>query len=518
MSTVADDEESYTLIGTCQRDSCGNTTEPIPVDAKDVSKVIIEPTCTKEGSITYTYNKVNEETGERIVATTVIVLEKIAHTLNGKSMSNDEDTPYVIDYYPGIKTFMDDTFSCKEAIEAHFTCDGCGSTVKVKARAMHEVNSSWKITTSATCLVNGIKTGHCDNCGNDAATEVVKASGHSYTYNYDEAAATLECVCSGTDCTAYNYTLTEVSASITKAASCAAFGQILYTGKNADGEIVSVSDAIAKLDHTLPSIQANSNGHYPLTSGVITLFAGEVLTCNQTAEGYYVCSGCGQKKSVTVYQPHVLAEGSKLVSPATCEGEGTREGMCTLCNTEVTVNIPAVGHNFIFEITLLPTATETGKAIGTCSHTCDKQTEEIILPALSDEAYTTKVTLPVTCSADGKVEYTLVGETEEGAKYALTFEATVAATGHSRCECSTADHDECTANLITFVVTETFYDDEDVDEEGNPKMYTADVTYTIYECKNAGCSLNILLTKSYIYGGVEYTYDAETNVWTEVEI
>ncbi len=518
VSTVVNDEESYTLIGSCQRNSCGDKTNPIPVDAKDVSKVIIEPTCTKEGSITYTYNKLNEETGERIVATTVIVLEKTAHTLNGKEMNNDENTPYVIDEHPGIKAFIGSAFTCKNAIDAHFTCDGCGDTVKVKARAMHAVNSSWKVTTPATCLTGGVKSGACVNCGNDAATETIKATGHSYTYNYDEASSTLQCVCTGANCTEYNYTLTEVSVSITKAPTCAALGKKLYTGKNASGETVSVSDVIAKLDHTLPSIQPNANGHYPITDGVITLFAGEVLSCDQTAEGYYVCSGCGQKKNVTVYQPHILAEGSKLVSPATCETEGVREGMCILCDTNVRVNIPAVGHNFVFEITLLPTAATTGKAIGKCSHNCDKQTEEIVLPVLSDDAYITAVTLPATCAANGTLKYTLNGETAEGYEYSLSFEVDIAATGHSRCECSTTDHDECTDNLITFVVTETFYDDKNVDEEGNPKMYTASVTYTIYECKNVGCNLNILLTKSYVYNGIEYTYDAETNVWSEVEI
>lgn len=139
--------------------------------------------------------------------------------------------------------------------------------------------------------------------------------------------------------------------------------------------------------------------------------------------------------------PHTFAEYEVVVAPTLTE-EGTAKGKCSVCGTEITVDLPVLtdesfwkvvdekastcseagyktfssayvevtidlelaAHTYEWTITVAPTLTEEGTALGVCSECGDEQ--EVVLPALTDEEVWTKVSeTEATYNEGGKVVY-----------------------------------------------------------------------------------------------------------------
>lgn len=68
-----------------------------------------------------------------------------------------------------------------------------------------------------------------------------------------------------------------------------------------------------------------------------------------------------------------------VMTEATCTEDGSTTMICTLCDSEETMTIPATGHSFTEEVVQVATCTTTGltkKVCSTCSETDEITTEE----------------------------------------------------------------------------------------------------------------------------------------------
>ncbi len=140
----------------------------------DYSIVRTEPTCTAAGSSVSTCGNCGDVITETLAA------------LGHKAVYRPQTEP-----------------SCgKTGLEAHYECSNCNKyfidenckypvpasyiTIPALSHSYTEV-----ITTAATCTTDGLKTIHCEGCG-DSRTEVIPATGHKTVYHPDTEATCTE--------------------------------------------------------------------------------------------------------------------------------------------------------------------------------------------------------------------------------------------------------------------------------------------------------------------------------------
>lgn len=212
----------------------------------------------------------------------------------------------------------------------------------------HEV-----ITLEATCTDTGVTTQVCDNCGFVVSTATIPAKGHTYELvsEIDE---------------------TEQNGHIYKDYRC-----------------VDCQDEYSEITHV-----ANVEGFYDYTN---------TATCTRTGIETYTCTleGCGNvDRKVSPKGNHTIEEYTVIAEP-TCTQDGSREGVCTVCQQTVTETIKATGHTNEFVETLDNTA-EDGHTyeILQCS-VCGEQTVTPTHVEWLDGYYTSTVITNPTCTING---------------------------------------------------------------------------------------------------------------------
>ncbi len=135
--------------------------------------------------------------------------------------------------------------------------------------------------------------------------------------------------------------------------------------------------------------------------------AGSVVAPKCTEDGYtvYECQepGC----SGTVKGDIVPATGHKWgewkETPATCEKEGYRTRVCTVCNEPETEILPATNHNWVqTSVKQAATCGKAGIAVETCS-TC-QATREVEIPATGAHNFGSwTITKKATATTDGEM-------------------------------------------------------------------------------------------------------------------
>ena len=154
------------------------------------------------------------------------------------------------------------------------------------------------------------------------------------------------------------------------------------------------------------------------------------------------CNGCGLVREV---KPHTYTV--KVVDP-TCEGEGVKTSVCSICGDTVTETIPALGHDYTVTV-FDPDCVNDGYTLHSCNR-CRYSYTDAVVPALGHKpgapadclnsqtctacgveltpalghAYEAEVTAP-TCEADGYTTHTCA---RCGDNYK---DSTVAALGHA---------------------------------------------------------------------------------------
>ena len=199
----------------------------------------------------------------------------------------------------------------------------------------------------ATCTTNGEKIYTCSRCG-DTKTEIINATGHSYT--------------------------TKVIAP-----TCTERGYTLHTCTNCDNSY--------KDNYT------NVLGHdYKLTSQ-------NSATCTTNGEKIYTCSRCGDIKT-EIINATGHSYTTKVVDP-TCTAKGYTLHTCKNCNDNYKDTYTnALGHDYKLTSEKAATCTTDGEKIYTCNRCGDTKTETV---KATGHSYTTKVIASI-CTEKG---YTL---------------------------------------------------------------------------------------------------------------
>ncbi len=113
---------------------------------------------------------------------------------------------------------------------------------------------------------------------------------------------------------------------------------------------------------------------------------------------------CGHDVENKDTAPHDWVSSGILKAPD-CTTDGEEKFTCKYCGREKTQPVAGLGHNYeLSEVTSTPSDTDEGAAVKTCSVCGD--TQNVILPVLSDEGYTLSDDT-ATCAQEGEVTYSI---------------------------------------------------------------------------------------------------------------
>ena len=247
-------------------------------------------------------------------------------------------------------------------------------------------NHSWdsgKITKTATCTVNGVKSYTCTIC-KATKTETLMATGHSYGSWVALNDRQHQRVCSNNTAHIEKANHTWDSGKVTKTATCTANGTKVYTCTvckatktetvKATGHNYGSWTQISATQHQ--RICKNDNSHIEKAShtwdgGKITT----VATCTTTGIKTYTCTACKATKTESVKAighsygawiklndtqhqricannaSHIEKQnhtwnGGKITSTATCTTTGVKIYTCTVCKATKTEAVKVIGHNY----------------------------------------------------------------------------------------------------------------------------------------------------------------------------
>lgn len=199
-------------------------------------------------------------------------------------------------------TFTADGSSVTRSISISLSCDhtydnGCDSTCN-RCGATREVShkyDSGKVTTTASCSKEGVKTYTCSSCGK-TKTDAISKTAHSWD-----------------------------TGKVTKEATCSKEGVKTFTCSTCS---TTKTEAISKTAHSWGT-------------GKVTTEA----TCSKEGEKSYTCSACGETKTESVPTLRHNYEVIDYVA-ATCEEEGEISFKCVDCGYSYDDYIEAPGHSY----------------------------------------------------------------------------------------------------------------------------------------------------------------------------
>ena len=280
-------------------------------DNKDVhqweeGKIVLKPTCTKEGSLIYTCSICK--------ATKTEVLKALGH---------DYSKDWTIDKKA----------TCTESGSKSHHCTRCDSKqdVTVISKTSHNFDNG-VITTKATCTKDGVKTYTCKDC-KTTKTELMKALGHDYSkeWTIDKKATCTESGSKSHHCTRCDSKVDETVISklshnfdngvITTSPTCTKDGVKTYTCKDCK---TTKAELIKALGHDY--------------SNEWTI--DKKATCLEEGSKSHHCTRCGSKADATVI-PKLSHDWilTSTVNP-TRDHEGKKVYTCNLCKETKEESIP----------------------------------------------------------------------------------------------------------------------------------------------------------------------------------
>ena len=349
------------------------------------------PTCTEDGSITYTCTECGDSYTETVPAT-------------GHSYTSAVTAP-----------------TCTKNGYTTYICTVCGDSYVGDTVAA--LDHDYKMTmVAATCTKDGSKTYTCTRCG-DSYTETIPANGHTYQTTVSEATCTRGGVTTYV-CTACGDTYTETTEAlghdydaVVTAPTCTEDGYTTYTCKRC-GESY-VDDAVEALGHDYTDVVTEP-------------------TCTEDGYTTHTCTRCGN----SYVDSTVAALGhdyTDVVTEPTCTEDGYTTHTCTRCGDSYTDStVAALGHDY--------ECTDDGdNLVYTCTRCGDSYTEEKMPTVtvnlqvgetysfttedatVSEDIDTTVATMDVTTNRGG---YQQVSELTEG-KYLLMMDGYLLTTNTS---------------------------------------------------------------------------------------
>lgn len=262
---------------------------------------------------------------------------------------------------------------------------------------VHIADDEWVVIEAPSCITSGRKVRYCTECGEEAISEVIDATGHDF--------AEWEII-NDSSCTEEGF----------KKHICRTCGFTETEGIDKkehdwneeytiDSEPTCVLDGsksrhCSNCEAIKDSTVIRASGH-DFTGWVIT----EEATCTGKGEVERECKVCHIKETMEIpANEHDWKEEYTIDTPATCTETGSKSIHCKNCNAvldDSAVEIAAKGHSYgQWEETIEPTCTDEGEKIRTCSICGDK--EMAILPANEHKwSYKAIIDVEPTCTEVG---------------------------------------------------------------------------------------------------------------------
>ena len=276
----------------------------------DDGTVTKHATCTTDGVITYTCANCYETKTETIPATEheIVTDKAIAPTCTETGLTEGSHCSV-----------------CNAVLTVQETVDATG----------HSYDNG-KITKSATCTADGVKTFTCTKCKATKTEAIAKLPHTVVTDNAVAATCTATGKTAGSHCSVCNTVITAQTVipktehsydngKITKSATCTAEGVKTFTCTKCKA---TKTEAIAKLSHTVVTDNA---------------VAPTCTTAGKTAGSHCsVCNTVITAQTVIPKTEHSYDNG-KITTPATVTTAGVKTYTCTKCKATKTESIPATG-------------------------------------------------------------------------------------------------------------------------------------------------------------------------------
>ncbi len=314
-------------------------------DHKYGAGVLTKPTCTEDGTITYTCTVCDEDTNGH----TMVVTQAIYAAATGAE---------------------------KEAYDAILSAAGLDSL-----EALGHTYSSDPVIDIDNETLSGTITFTCDVCGFEYVVE-----GKNFQKDTGRSKAST-CTVQGFDLYTYEYDLPN-------------------DGGTTSGEIEVPLPLAAHVNNLGTEYDPDEDWYY--ASKVDKEAQNFPSSCLEMGQGIITCKGCGTVFIVDVKGDHDFGEQVDWITVnATCTTAAYQYKHCLVCDQDIRnkdyVGATATGHSYNYEATVEPTATTAGTLVATCSK-CDDEVE-YTLPALSEANGYKVVTVPATCQAQGSITY-----------------------------------------------------------------------------------------------------------------
>lgn len=453
---VANDNNTHTK--TCVE--CTNESGRTVTENCQYTSVYTEPTCSQQGYTTYTCSVCHNI---RVITDTVSPLK--AHTYEDTTVQ----TP--------AECLTDGVMNQK--------CKFCVATT---TRVIPALGHDWgevHVITPADCLNAGTMAATCSRCNINQNEVPIPALGHDKVIDVPGRAAT--CLVDGsTDawhCQREGCGYSEASTVIpapdshdividvyAKAATCVEAGRTQGSHCSRCDEVTVTSVSLPMISHnyvaTVTAATCTTAGYtthrcsmcfdsyvdshtialghtYDETSDVVVTEGN----CTEAKVIKHNCArGCGYSYNETITAPGHSWDEGVIVTPPTCDTEGTKNVTCTVCHFSTTIPVSKTNHNYI-DTVVPPTCSDDGYTIHTCDR-CSNSFSDTRVPA-KGHTYIAGTVDP-TCTAKGYTRYTCddcghsyKGDivSELGHRYLITVvEADCVNKGYTSYKCTRCEH------------------------------------------------------------------------------
>ncbi len=350
-----EDVNDYTLSGFNTR-TLGTKTVTVAYQGK-TAEFTIKVTQAEVTSLEVTSEpeKTSYLTGEPLDLTGIVVK---ANYNNGKS---EEITDYQVDGFDGTLGLNMLTISY-DGIE-------CNLPVYV-----HTADDEWVVVEAPSCTTAGRKVKYCTDCGEEAVSEVIDATGHDFN-DWE--------IINDSSCTEEGFKKhTCRTCSFTETVGIDKKEHDWYEEFTIDSEPTCVLDGSKSIhcrncEAVKDSTVIRASGH-DYTGWTIT----KAATCTEKGEVERECKVCHVKETMeTQANNHDWKEEYTIDTPATCTEVGSKSIHCKNCDVikdGSTEEIAAKGHSYgSWETISEPTCTAVGSKERVCSRCGDKETASI---------------------------------------------------------------------------------------------------------------------------------------------
>ncbi|MBQ3375935.1 MAG: cell wall-binding repeat-containing protein [Erysipelotrichaceae bacterium] len=339
--TWSDDNLTVTATRVCSNDNHPET------ETVNTTNVITPPTCTADGSITYTAEFKNSAFSKQ--TKTVAGGSATGHT-HGDAIIENEIAP-----------------TCTEAgsYQSVVYCTVCGKELSRETKTVEALGHNWgqwTVKTQPTCTEEGTEERECSRCG-ATETQPVEALGHLPGEAHEENRVEPTC---------------EIEGSYDMVVRCTRCNEVLSSEH-----------------HSIPA-----TGHTP-GEPVREHEVGESCTGPGSYDEVVYCTVCGKELSRETKTVEALGHSWGewgVTKEPTCTEKGTEERVCSRCGETETQDINPLGHDWNAPTYSWSDDYSKVTATRTCNNGDHPETETV--------NSTSEVTKAATCTERGEITYT----------------------------------------------------------------------------------------------------------------